>query len=125
RSGAKAFSSLKNSGVRILTGFSVGISRSAASAPTALGSVPSPRPRGWSGRVITPTTRKLALGAVTSRSSIWAAKAGVPMKTIFNKSAILDPHRGGAPAFGLALLDYLFQFALVEFALDSADAVDE
>jgi hypothetical protein len=55
--------------------------------------------------VTTPTTLKLAPEAVTSRSKIWAAKAGVPMKTIFSGSAILDSHRGGTRVVGFSLLD--------------------
>src|SRR5579859_4392534 len=87
--------------------------------------MPSPRPRGRSGRVTTPTTLYLAPEAVISRSRMWAASAGVPMKTIFSGSAILDPHRGGTLEVGFALLDQLLEFAFVEFAFDPADPIDK
>src|SRR5260370_35282438 len=63
--------------------------------------------------------------AAASRSRIWAARNGVPMKTIFSGSAILDPYRGGTREVSLALLDQLLEFAFVEFAFDPADPIDK
>src|SRR5579885_485566 len=125
RSGSKDESSARNSRVLIRTGLSAGIPCRDATAPTSLGESAIPRPRGSSGRVTTATTRKRGSAAVMIRSRIWAASAGVPMKTIFSGVAIaLDADRGGT-LVGLALLDQFLELASIKFALDAADSIDE
>src|ERR1700758_724207 len=47
------------------------------------------------------------------------------MKTILNGVAISDPDAGGPLAIGLALLYQLGELAPVQFALDTADAIDK
>src|SRR5262249_6467988 len=96
----------------------------AATAPTSLGESVSPRLRGSSGRVTTATTRKRGSAAPTSRSRIWAARAGVPMKMILSGTARSDADRGGT-LIGFTLLDHFLELATIQFALDAADPVDE
>src|SRR6516165_4363531 len=98
-------------------GFRVAILWEAATVPTSLGESLSPRPRGSSGRVTTATTRKRGSAAPTSRSRIWAARAGVPMKRMFNAAGRSDADRGGT-LIGLALLDHFLELAAIQLALD-------
>src|ERR1700726_1769134 len=64
--------------------------------------------------------------AAIRRSRMWAASAGVPIKTIRNGARpASDADGGGGLPIGLALLDHFCEFAPVEFALDAADAIDK
>src|SRR5579885_906251 len=96
-------------------------------AATALGAMSSPRPRGWSGCVITPTTRRRGPCAASRRVRICAASGGVPMKTIRSGAAAAasDLDAGGPLLIGFALLDQLGEPAAVKLALDAAQAIDE
>src|SRR5579863_4302947 len=57
---------------------------------------------------------------------MWAASAGVPIKTILSgECCASDLDGGGWLAIGLALLDHFGETAAIEFAFDPAYAIDE
>src|SRR5580698_2114098 len=75
---------------------------------------------------MTPATRKSVPAAAIMRSRMCAASAGVPMKTIRSGAPVAsDTDGGGGLPIGLALLDHFRDLAAIEFAFDTADAIDE
>ena len=116
--------------VRIFAGLSTGSPRRAATAPTSLGSEPEPAPARLIGTRDHADDLEARLSthaaASTSRSRMWAASAGVPMKTILNGVGDFRSGRwrAAAPSALPSLISFC-EFAPVEFALDPADAIDE